>query len=476
MSGASAGPGRLVIVGAGLTGPFLGILLARRGWQVDIVEARPDPRTTTRAGLRSINLTLSERGLRALRAVGLEEQVLTTLCIPLRARAVHRPDGAVNILPYGDNAQQVLHSVSRAGLTELLTAAAARHPRIRFHFDTRCVEVDRRTATVVGEDVASGARRRFPAEFVVGADGVHSTVRRYAQHAEFADLRLHHVPWRYKEITVKEGLDPTVLHVWPRGDRMMFALPNRDGSCNGVCVLPVSGVDGFDSLREPEQVRRYFDETFPEVSALVPDLEEQFLSHQVAAFPTMLTSHWYYRDTVVLVGDACHTVVPFYGQGMNSGLEDCLVLDRCLAEHTDRAAAFAGYQALRLPSNEALARLSLDNFTEMRESARQDLVAARRTVIHWLHRWLGERVVPLYTMVAHSTTPYADCVLRAERQERLLRWFGYDVAVVALAGVMWVRRRLSGPRQPRAAPRRRENRRLAALRPFSDRRSPHELP
>ncbi len=430
----------MVIVGAGLTGPFLGILLARRGWQVDIVEARPDPRLTSARGLRSINLTLSERGLRALRRAGLDQEVLSRLCIPLRGRAVHRPDGTVHVLPYGDTSDQVLNAVSRAGLTTLLTEAAGREPGIRLHFDTKCVAVDRDTATVTGEHTGTGERREFRADFVVGADGVYSTVRRHAQHGDYADLHLHYLPWRYKEITVARGLDPTVLHVWPRGDRMMFALPNPDGSFNGVCVLPVEGAHGFAALQRPEQVRRYFAETFPEVSALVPDLTEQFLQRDVAAFPTMLTSHWYHRDTVVLVGDACHTVVPFYGQGMNAGLEDCTTLDRCLAGEPDRAAAFARYQLLRRVHSEALARLSLDNFAEMRESVRQDRVAAQRAIVHWLHRRLGHRIMPLYTMVAHSDMPYADCVARADRQLRLLRWLGYDIAVGVLAGAARLRR------------------------------------
>lgn len=421
--------GRVVIVGAGLTGPLLGMLLARLGYEVDIIEGRPDIRAGGERSLRSVNLTLSERGLRALREVGLEEEAITKLGQPLRARAVHLANGTVNVLPYGHTSDQVLHAVSRAGLSALLIDSAEKHYGVRFHFGVKCLEVDRVAPAVAGLETATGQRRRFTGDFVVGADGTYSTVRRFVQHGQFADLQMHYVPWRYKEIVIREGLDPTVLHAWPRGDRMMFALPNLDGTLNGVCVLPAEETDGFDALDTPEQIRRAFDENFGDAVRLIPDLEEQIHRNPKAGFPTMLTSHWYHGDTVVLVGDSCHSVVPFFGQGMNAGFEDCLELSRCIAETPDRATAFGVYQKIREPQSAILAKLSLDNFAEMRESGTQDRVAARRQLQHWLYRRSGGRIMPMYTMIAHSTLPYADCVARAERQDRLMRRYGADIVL-----------------------------------------------
>ncbi|MEU7800550.1 NAD(P)/FAD-dependent oxidoreductase [Micromonospora arborensis] len=432
--------GRVVIVGAGLTGPLLGMLLARHGYEVDIIEGRPDLRLGGERTLRSVNLTLSERGLRALREVGLEQEVITKLGQPLRARAVHLASGAVNLLPYGHTGEQVLYAVSRAGLSSLLVDAAEKSHGVRFHFGVKCLEVDRTAPSVVGVETATGRRRHFTGDLVVGADGTHSMVRRYVQHGAFADLQMHYVPWRYKEIVIKGELDPTVLHAWPRGDRMMFALPNVDGTFNGVCVLPAGEADGFDALDTPDRIRRCFDETFGDVSRLIPDLEEQVRRSPVSAFPTMLTSQWYHGDTVVLVGDACHSVVPFFGQGMNAGFEDCLELSRCVAETPDRATAFATYQRRREPQSAILAKLSLDNFAEMRESGPQHRVAARKYLLHWLYRRSGGRIVPIYTMIAHSAVPYMDCVARAERQDRLLRRCGADIAVSLITMAAMVRR------------------------------------
>lgn len=424
---------RAVLVGCGLIGPLLAILLVRRGWTVDVYEMRPDGRREATAGARSINLTLAERGLAALREVGLEQEVLTKLCTPLRGRAVHRQTGQIVLMPYGNTTEEVIYAASRAALTNLLVDAAE-DSGVGLHFGARCVSVDRDAPSVTLLEHATGRQRTVEADVVIGADGTYSTVRRFTQHGIFADLNLHYVPWRYKELTLSAGLDPNAMHAWPRGDRMMFAQPNTDGTFNGVAVLPAAGENSFETLTTPERIRRFFGENFADVAGLIPDLAEQFTTHPVAAFPTLTTSHWYHEGNVVLAGDACHSVIPFYGQGMNAGFEDCVVLDRCMAEDPDRLdRAFRRYQSLRRPHTDVLARLSIENFTEMRERTRGFAVAARKRLIQRLHEIAPERIVPLYTLVAHSNVPYADCVAQAARQDRVLRMLGGDIAVAVMA-------------------------------------------
>jgi kynurenine 3-monooxygenase len=423
----------VIVVGGGLAGPLMALFLARRGYAVDLFERRGDLRRETATAGRSINLTLAERGLAALRELGLERDVVDRLGIRLRGRAVHDRAGGVDLIPYGTGEHEVLYAVSRVGLTRYLLDAAERQPGVRLHFHRQCVEVNVDAAAVTVADLRSGVRQQHRADFVVGADGVYSEVRRHLLRGRFADFEQYYVPWRYKELTVAAGshFDQHALHVWPRGDRMMFAIPNPDGSFNGVCVLPAEGQESFATVRTPGQVRALFERDFADVLAHLPALASEF-GRPESAFPTVKTSAWRYRDTVVLLGDACHAVIPFYGQGMNAAFEDCLLLDRHLAAHTDRAEAFAAYERSRRPDTDALAELCERNFTELRDTVRRPAVAARKRVSLTLNRALGERATPLYTMVSHSTIPYTECVRRARRTDRYARLLGVDLAVGAL--------------------------------------------
>lgn len=420
----------VIVVGGGLAGPLMALFLARRGYAVDLFERRGDLRRESAAGGRSINLTLAERGLAALRELGLERAAVDSLGTRLRARAVHDRAGGVDLIPYGTAEHEVLYAVSRVGLTRFLLDAADREPGVRLHFHRQCVEMNPDAAAVTVADLRSGVRRQYRADFVVGADGVYSEVRRHLLRGRFADFEQYYVPWRYKELTVAagSGFDPHALHVWPRGERMMFAIPNPDGSFNGVCVLPATGPDSFEAARTP---RALFERDFPDVLPHLPALATEFARPE-AAFPTVKTSAWRYRDRVVLLGDACHAVIPFYGQGMNAAFEDCLLLDRQLAAHTDREAAFAAYERSRRPDTDALADLCERNFTELRDTVRRPAVAARKRLALSVHRAVGDRATPLYTMVSHSTIPYAECVRRARRTDRYARLLGIDLAVGAL--------------------------------------------
>lgn len=424
---------RVTIVGGGLSGPMLAIFLARRGFEVDVYEARSDPREDDVFQGKSINLTIAERGMDALRRVGLDDAVMTNFCTPLRGRAVHHLNRPVQFIEYGIRDSELLWAVSRAELTRFLCQVAEDEPRVRLHFNQRCVELDKRVPEVTVRDTVTGEHRVVSSELVVGADGVHSEVRRFLQHGEFADFSEYYVPWRYKELGISgptaslPGLDRNYLHIWPRGRFMMFALPNRTEGFNGVCVLPEQGADSIHHLGSPEAVGEFFARNFPDVVPYMPALADEFTSRPPSAFATIRTSRWHYQDKVVLIGDACHGVIPFYGQGMNAAFEDCVVLDQSIArDWHNRSAALRNYKTARKVNTDALAELSISNFEELRDSMREPHRAARKRVGLALNRVLGERFRPLHALVSHTTIPYSECVNRARRAERVATVLGVD--------------------------------------------------
>jgi kynurenine 3-monooxygenase len=447
---------KATIVGGGLSGALFAIYLARRGCEVDVYDARGDIRHEPPDPIRSVNLTIAARGLDGLRRVGLDQQAIDKLCTVLRYRVIHDSDGPVRRMSYGVQDHEVLYSVSRTHLTQFLLDVAAAEPGVRLHFHHRLVDLDKTTATATFFD-GTGAIKVVRADVVVGADGAGSAVRRHMQSGLCADFSREYVPYRYKPLSIDAGngddagLDPHGLHLWPRGDFMLFALPNQDYTLNGVCVLPAHGPNSFDSLRTPEAVESFFGEHFADAMPYMPRLVDEFLGRPASGFSTIRTSTWHYRDKVVLIGDACHGVIPFYGQGMNAAFEDCVVLDQCLAAHwRDWQKAFAEYERRRRVNTDTLAELSLANFTELRDSVRRPSLAARSKMSLAAYRALGDRAAPLYSLVSHSTTPYSECVRIARHRQRVARMLGADLAVACLVGAESVKRRLKPGRDRRS--------------------------
>lgn len=427
---------RAVIVGAGLAGSLAAGYLARRGYTVDVYERRDDPRQAPAGpGGRSINLGLSARGMRALREAGLLADVLKR-SVPMRGRVVHGPDGTVTFQPYGVREEHILHSVLRDELIALLIDAALTEPGVRFHFGWRMRRLDRDVPSVTVEPVAGGDPVEVPADLVVGADGAFSTVRAQLQHGLRASHSQEFLDWGYKELTIPVGPDgePRVrleaLHVWPGDRALMVAHPNLDGSLTCSLFMPYEGEVSFAALTDPDTIREFFAERFPDAGELMPDLVAEIAGHPTGHLVTVRTAPWRYADRVVLVGDACHAVFPFYGQGMNAAFESCLVLDQCLARHADRGAALAAYEAARRPHTDVLAELSTRNFVDLRDRVHRPGYAARAAADRVLSRLLPRRWMPLYTMVAHTTTPYAEALARARRQDRILASAALGAAAV----------------------------------------------
>jgi kynurenine 3-monooxygenase len=420
------------IFGAGLSGAFMAVLLARRGHNVELYERRPDPRSAGSERGRSINLALSTRGIAALRHAGLEATVLAE-AIPMRGRVIHPRSGPLAYQPYSKDPGLYINSVSRSGLNIVLLNAALAQPGVRVHFGRRCLGMDFENGRAEVLDVASGAVSTIDTRTVIGADGAFSGVRSSMQKRDRFEFSQSYLPHGYKELTIPPGppaadgsptwrLEREALHIWPRGTYMMIALPNTDGSFTCTLFWPFDGPNSFAALRTTADVQRFFSEQFADSLPLIPDLASDFVANPTASLVTTKCWPWNVRDRAVLVGDAAHAVVPFYGQGMNASLEDCVELDLCLERHGNNLeTAYAEYGQRRKPNTDALAQLAYDNFIEMRDKVGSPAFRRKKRIEHALEDWLPRWYRSLYAMVTFSTTPYAQAMERAAAQDRWVK-------------------------------------------------------
>jgi kynurenine 3-monooxygenase len=419
----------VAIVGGGLAGSLLALALAQRGHRVDVYERRADPRRGGGESGRSINLGLSKRGIQALDDVGLLGEVMQR-AVAMQGRVIHSRDGRVRFQPYGKDRREVLHSIDRNELNRLLLDRAEAQPGVRLHFGHRLARIDKERRELELE-VDGAERLRVRPRWVVGADGAFSRARQEMQRGERADYHQEYLEWGYKELTLEalpgggSAIRLDALHVWPRGHCLVVSHANRDGSHTLTLFLPHEGPDSFASAQTPHAVKALFATYFPDLVALLPGLVEQWMKHPTGSLVTTRTAPWSWRDWMVLVGDACHAVYPFYGQGMNSAFEDCSALLAALRQHCmdpegDRTAAFEAYQRSRRPHTDTLAELSKANFVELRQRVRSPWFLARKRLDVMLNRLMPRAWLPLYTMIAHTTIPYGDAVVRARKQERAL--------------------------------------------------------
>ncbi|MGW4497763.1 FAD-dependent oxidoreductase [Micromonospora sp. NPDC004336] len=430
----------IAVVGAGLAGCLLACFLARRGYPVALYERRPDPRTGTVERGRSINLALSERGLDALRRIGLDRQVLAD-ALPMRGRMIHPVAGEPQFQSYSASGDRAINSISRGALNNALLDAATALPGVRVAFDHRLVGLDPATGDMTFETPTG--KVAATASVVLGADGAGSAVRGQLLAYGLLTESLDFLDYGYKELTIPPlggdfALDPDALHIWPRGTSMMIALPNPDRSFTCTLFWPTHGTASFASLGSPAAIERHFAEHYPDLPPLAPNLVDDYQHNPVGVLGTVRCTPWQANGRVGLLGDAAHAIVPFYGQGANCAFEDVVELDRCLAECADDwSAALPLFQQRRQANAEAIARMALANFVEMRDKVASPLFQAGRKVEHALERALPGRYVSRYELVSFSTTPYADVVRRVRRQHRLLAAVAGGAAAL-LAGAVGV--------------------------------------
>lgn len=416
------------MVGAGLAGSMLAAYLARARHDVDVYERRADPRRSSPEGGRSINLALSHRGLRALAELEVEDEV-RAITIPMRGRLMHSLNGSLTLQPYGTEKDQVILSVSRSDLNRILVERSDQLGA-RFHFGHRIRDVDIDSARLKVES-ADGHRSEMVHDAVVGADGAYSAIRGRLQRRSGFDYAQDYLTHGYKELSMPPtaagdfAMDPNALHIWPRGGHMMIALPNLDRSYTCTLFWPLEGENSFAEVDTAPDVSRHFERHFPDVPDLIPDLEEQYRGNPVGSLVTIRCAPWSVGDRAVLVGDAAHAVVPFYGQGMNASFEDCRLLMEALTRAGgNRAVAFADFGQSRKKDADALAELAIYNYQVMRDKVASRGFLLAKATGRILHRLLPGTFTPLYTMVTFTSMPYAEALARWRRQRAIARWAG----------------------------------------------------
>jgi kynurenine 3-monooxygenase len=413
------------IIGAGLAGALLAVLLARRGFAVALHERRADPRQAQPERGRSINLALAARGIRALERAGVMERV-RPLTIAMRGRMVHEPSGASALQPYGQREHEVIYSVGRADLNRLLIEEALRHRNVTVHFNRQCLGADPERDRLRVRDTASGVEEELPLAPAIAADGAGSAVRGSLAAAGLVTVREEWLDHDYKELTIPPAggapaLERHALHIWPRGGFMLIALPNTDASFTATLFLARAGAASFASLGTPAAVEAFFAEQFPDAVALMPRLLAEFAQHPQGQLGTVHTAPWCVGGKLLLLGDAAHAIVPFHGQGMNAAFEDCAVLDELIGTRADWETVFAGFERLRRPNTEAIARMALENYLEMRDAVLDARFVRLKALAMALERRFPERFIPRYSMVMfHPEIPYAEALRRGAVQARLL--------------------------------------------------------
>ena len=406
----------------------MAVLLARRGIAVNLCERRPDPRAHALDAGRSINLALAARGIHALERAGLMQQI-RPLLLPMRGRMIHEPRAAAppHLQPYGQRDSEVIYSVGRAALNRVLIEAAAALPQVTLRFDTTCTAVDPLSGTLHCVD-SRGDLASSHTGIILATDGAGSALRGSLARAGLLAVREQPLEHGYKELHIPArhggyALDPEALHVWPRHGFMLIALPNPDQSFTATLFLPHTGAASFESLGSEAAVEEFFAREFATAAPLIPDLAAQFRAHPLGFLGTIHAEPWA-CGPVLLMGDAAHAIVPFHGQGMNAAFEDCSVLDAMLQSGVgadDWPALFRRFDDTRRGDAEAIARMALENYSEMRSAVLDERYLRHKTWALQLERLYPERFIPRYAMVMfHPEISYAQALHRGAAQQQIL--------------------------------------------------------
>jgi kynurenine 3-monooxygenase len=415
----------ITLIGGGLTGPLLGLELARRGFNVEIYERRPDMRRTKVSAGRSINLAVSARGIHALDRAGLWK-AMQNIVVPMKGRMMHSLASELTFQPYGRAEWEVINSVSRADLNISLMNAAESEG-VKIHFQQRCTGIDTKTGQLRMHDERDGRERSIDADLVIGCDGSASAIRGEMLKLSRFNFSQEYLDYGYKELTVparpggQHALEPQALHIWPRGNYMLIALPNVDGTFACILFLPFEGEDSFAQITSPSAVMEFFQSHFPDAFALMPQLEDNFFANPTGSMVTVKCLPWHVKDNVLLLGDAAHAIVPFFGQGINCGFEDCTVLLELIEVHAPNwERVFRDFELARKTNTDAIADMAVENFIEMRDRVADPRFLLRKRVELALEARYPQLFVPKYSMVTFHRIPYATAKRRGEIQDRIL--------------------------------------------------------
>ncbi|RLJ67329.1 kynurenine 3-monooxygenase [Lacinutrix venerupis] len=420
----------ILIIGAGLCGSLLALRLAQRGYTVNVYESRPDLRATDISAGRSINLALSDRGLKAMRLAGVENKV-KPLCIPMYGRLVHDTEGNTFPSNYSGRDNEYINSISRGDLNGLLLTEADLYDNLTIHFNKKCTGVDIENNIASFYDYKTKEEFTAKGDVIFGTDGAGSSLRKsyYLERKFLFSYSQNYLTHGYKELEIpasaegKHLISQDYLHIWPRGDYMLIALPNLDGSFTVTLFLSYDeGEYNFNNLTTEQAIKNFFNSKFPDALALIPNIAEEFANNPTGALGTVKCSPWHYKNKNVILGDAAHAIVPFYGQGMNASFEDVTVFDAILEQHEgDWETIFKVYEKTRKADTDAIADLAIDNYYEMRDHVANPIFKEKRVIEMALEKEFPNNYFSKYSMVTFKEDiPYHTAMTKGRAQDKAI--------------------------------------------------------
>ena len=411
-----------IIIGSGLAGPLLAIYLSQRGYPVQLYEKRPDLRVENIPVGRSINLALSHRGIKAIKSADVFDKI-DPLLIPMKGRMVHLSGGDIEFQPYSIHPHEYINSVSRGELNKILMTKAEASGKVQIYFDHSLLEIDEYTNELIFEN----GNRAPVADHVFGADGAGSVIRKHIDGKVLSPSYVDPLGHDYKELHIapsKDGefqLDSSALHIWPRGEFMLIALPNTDKSFTCTLFLPAEGKRSFESLGTPELITEFFHTYFEDVQPLLENFPNTFFDNPTGKLATVYTDEWQYNNQYCLIGDAAHAVVPFFGQGMNASFEDCEVLMQCLDEAQGNwEGVCEKYSSVRKADGDAIAKMAIENYVEMRDLVTRKEFIQQKEIANILMERFPDRFIPRYNMVSFTSIPYSEVYRRSAIQKEII--------------------------------------------------------
>jgi len=419
---------KVIIIGAGLSGSLLAIYLARSGVLADVYESSGDMRLIETSAGRSINLALSNRGIAALKEIGLDEYMLAE-AVPMHGRMIHAVDGPTKLLPYSGRQGEYINSISRSGLNIALMNEAERYAGVKFYFNEKCVGFDCKTGEAILENAETGERKIIKGDTLIATDGAGSKVRDAMLHGgvprfNFSQQWLEH---GYKELHIPPGddgdflMEKNALHIWARRAFMMIALPNFDGSFTCTLFLAHAGKNSFEQLTDEKSLLEFFKVNFADAIPLMPTLAEDFFANPIGNLGTIKCFPWNVGGKSLLLGDSAHAVVPFYGQGMNASFEDCRVLNSLIEQHgTNWEMVFAEYGNLRKENTDAIAQMAEENFYEMRDAVADPIFVRKRELETKLEQTFPDYFSKYSMVTFREDLPYSTARQKGNAQDKLL--------------------------------------------------------
>ena len=412
-----------IIIGSGLAGPLLAIYLSQHGHTIDLYEKRSDLRIENISVGKSINLALSHRGIKALKSADVFDQI-EPLLIPMKGRMIHLSHEEVEFQPYSIHSNEYINSVSRGALNKVLMSTAEKSGKVKIYFNHLLSKIDESNNELVFEN----GNRAPIKNHIFGADGAGSYIRSYIDMNVPSPSYTDPLGHDYKELHIAPDkddnfqLDPNALHIWPREKFMLIALPNMDKSFTCTLFLPVDGKISFNAFSSPKLVIDFFSEHFGDVLPLLGNFPNTFFNNPTGKLATIYADEWQYNNQYCLIGDAAHTVVPFFGQGMNASFEDCEIFMQCLDETSGNwDEVFRKYNSFRKSDGHAIAKMAIENYVEMRDLVTQEKYKQQKKTSNILWKNFPEYFIPRYNMVSFTSIPYSEVYRRGEIQKQIMK-------------------------------------------------------